>query len=302
VPSLGRLIEEAAQSVADPVQHIPVAAAWRARTAADRGSLPTGAGNALVNTRLGSGSDYTVFLNFLGVPVADLTFDGPYGVYHSIYDNHHWVSRIGDPGFRYHAALTQVWGLVALRLANADALPLDYAAYSTRIREFLDEPDRQWLSVRLKPETTAVTPDTSAQAASADRDITARPRPDTDRIRLEADHSPELAAAFDAARRFERAAEGLRADIDSALAAGIADRFDTLNKRLKAVERAFIDPGGLPGRPWYRHQIYAPTPAYAAAVLPGLAAAVASGDRRLLAEQARRLAAALDRAATALAR
>ncbi len=117
VPALNRLIEEATRSVRDPDQRIPVAAAWRARTTTERGSLPTGAGAALVNNRLGSGSDYAVFLNYLGVPIADFTFDGPYGVYHSIYDNHHWVSRIGDPGFRYHVALVHVWGLMALRLA-----------------------------------------------------------------------------------------------------------------------------------------------------------------------------------------
>ena len=54
-----------------------------------------------------------MFLNFLGVPVADMSFRGPYGVYHSIYDNHNWVARIGDPGFRYHAALVQHLGVDA---------------------------------------------------------------------------------------------------------------------------------------------------------------------------------------------
>ena len=94
---------------------------------AERGALPNAQGHGLVNNRLGSGSDYTVFLNFLGIPVIDMSFDGPYGVYHSIYDNHQWVSRIGDPGFRYHTAMTKLWGLMALRLANADVLPFDYA-------------------------------------------------------------------------------------------------------------------------------------------------------------------------------
>src|SRR6185312_4619647 len=92
-----------------------------------------------VSNRLGGGSDYTVFLNYLGVPVADLSFTGPYGVYHSIYDTHNWVATIGDPGFRYHAALVKVWGLAALRLADADVLPLDYAPYADRIAEFAAE-------------------------------------------------------------------------------------------------------------------------------------------------------------------
>ncbi len=85
-----------------------------------------------------------MFLNFLGVPVADLSFDGPYGVYHSIYDNHNWVARIGDPGFRYHGALVRLWGVVALRLTEADALPLDYEPYAERIEEFAKDLERRW--------------------------------------------------------------------------------------------------------------------------------------------------------------
>jgi N-acetylated-alpha-linked acidic dipeptidase len=141
VPALNRVITEAAQTVRDPRTRIPLAAVARDRR--QQGSLPTGGGAELVNNRLGSGSDYTVFLNFLGVPVADMSFDGPYGVYHSIYDNHLWVDRIGDPGFRYHTALVQLWGIVALRLAEADALPLDYEAYAARIREFARDVARE---------------------------------------------------------------------------------------------------------------------------------------------------------------
>ncbi len=132
VPALNRLILEAAQAVRDPASGIPVAAAFRDRRAIG-GSLPTGSAHELVDNRLGSGSDYTVFLNHLGIPVADLTFDGPYGVYHSIYDTHAWVARIGDPGFRYHATLVQLWGLLVLRLANAAALPLDYVHTPTAL-------------------------------------------------------------------------------------------------------------------------------------------------------------------------
>ena len=95
--------------------------------------------DAIVSNRLGSGSDYTVFLNFLGVPIADMTFTGPYGVYHSVYDNHLWMQKFGDPGFLRHVAMTRVWGVTALRLANADVLPLDYRATADRVREFVTE-------------------------------------------------------------------------------------------------------------------------------------------------------------------
>ena len=84
-----------------------------------------------------------MFLNFLGVPIADMSFDGSFGVYHSLYDNHNWVARIGDPGFRYHVTLVQFWGLVALRLAGANVVPLDYEPYARRIDEFAAEVERR---------------------------------------------------------------------------------------------------------------------------------------------------------------
>jgi N-acetylated-alpha-linked acidic dipeptidase len=253
VPALNRLIGEVAAEVRDPAARIPIVAAWRGRAQKERGTLPTGGGGELVNNKLGSGSDYTVFLNFLGVPIADLSFDGPYGVYHSVYDNHNWVSRIGDPGFRYHAAMVRVWGLLALRLANADVLPLDYAAYAARIREFIDAIDRRYAA--------------------------------------------ELTPARSAADRLAAAALAAAKEIEAARSNGSAA---AINRRLVAAERAFLDPDGIPGRPWYRHQIYAPKFTYAPELLPAVAEAVQAGDRAAVARQAKRLATALDRGATVL--
>ena len=217
----------------------------------------------LVTNRLGSGSDYTVFLNFLGVPVADLSYTGPYGVYHSVYDNHAWMNKFGDPGFRRHAAMTRVWGVMALRLANADVVPLDYRSTAARIREFVKE--------------------TTESARPADR--------------------PALGAAAAAAETFAAAAEEAGRRIDALLAAGppTAAAAAAMDALLIRAERAFLDPAGIPGRPWYRHLIYAPKPTYAAEVLPGVAEALEAGDRRRLDEQVARLADALTRAAAALA-
>ncbi len=254
VPALNRLIGEVAAEVRDPVARIPIVSAWRARAQKERGTLPTGGGGELVNNKLGSGSDYTVFLNFLGIPIADLSFDGPYGVYHSVYDNHHWVARIGDPGFRYHAAMVRVWGLLALRLANADVLPLDYAAYAGRVRAFIGDVDRRYAT--------------------------------------------ELAPARAAAERLVAAASAAGREMDAALTHGSAR---AINRRLVAAERAFLDPDGIPGRPWYRHQIYAPKFTYAPELLPGVAEAVQAGNAPEVSRQAKRLAAALDRAAATLA-
>jgi N-acetylated-alpha-linked acidic dipeptidase len=240
VPSLNRLVVEAARDTLDLKDD--------ERT--------------IVNNRLGSGSDYTVFLNFLGVPIVDMSFSGPYGVYHSVYDNHLWMKKFGDPGFVRHAAMTRLWGVMALRLANADIVPLDYRASADRIREF----------VREKVDSTR----------PADR---AALRP--------------LDAAVD---RFIAAADAAGRRMETLLTTGIADNqaMAALSQTLMKTERAFLHADRIPSRPWYRHLIYAPKPTYAPEVLPGVAAALDAGDRQEIATQVAHLTAALDRAAATL--
>ena len=257
VPALNRFIAEAANAVMDPATNVPITDAWKTRGTKERGALPSGAGDDLVNNRLGSGSDYTVFLNFVGLPIVDMSFDGPYGVYHSVYDNHQWVSRIGDRGFRYHTAMTRLWGVMATRLANADLLPLDYRPYAERVSEFLNEVERRWPERRFDV----------ARAANA---------------------------------RFAAAAAGAASRGAAALAKNDRAALSAVNTSLMGAERGLLDMHGLPGRPWYRHQIYAPKPTYAPEVLPGVAEAIEARDAPRVAEQEQKLAAALDRAAAAL--
>ena len=143
VPSLRAFAYDAARAVPDPKGRGSLYDVWRA---AGAGSA-TGGYGVVAGARtedppvlvLGSGSDYTVFLNHLGVPAMDITFDGPYGVYHTAYDSHAWMSRFGDPDFAYHAAMARLWGVMALRLANADVLPFDYAAYGRDLLVYLDD-------------------------------------------------------------------------------------------------------------------------------------------------------------------
>ena len=260
VPALNRAIAEAAGAVRDPDAGMPVSAVARERRAEERGALPAGNSSDLVDNRLGSGSDYTVFLNFLGVPVADLTFDGPYGVYHSIYDNHNWVARIGDPGFRYHVALVQVWGLLAMRLADADILPLDYAPYASRLQEFAREVERRRPTV-----------------------------------------APDAFHTLDAAiQSLGVAAAELNGRRDRALASGDAISARTINAQLLRAERMLTDPAGIPGRPWYRHLVFAPQFTYAPLLLPGVSEAQDAGGAAEVAREAGRLTAAIGRLALAL--
>ncbi|MCA1650531.1 MAG: M28 family peptidase [Acidobacteria bacterium] len=268
VPALNQLISEATQAVRDPVRRLSIASVVRDRRTRERGALPTGSSSALVNNRLGSGSDYTVFLNHLGVPVADLAFDGPYGVYHSAYDNHNWVARIGDPGFRYHVTLVQLWGVIALRLANADALPLDYEPYADSVETFATEIQKRWQKPGAGNETVA----------------------------------GDFADVKSAISEFKAAARTLNSRRTAALSTSDATALQSVNRGLMAAERALLHPAGIPGRPWYRHLIYAPKYTYAPEVLPGVAEAVVTPvrDTDRVSEQLRLLAAALRRAAAAL--
>jgi N-acetylated-alpha-linked acidic dipeptidase len=266
VPSLNQFVEQAAAVIVDPESGVSLVEAKRRSAGRQQGSLPNAEGLDLVNNRLGSGSDYTVFLNFLGVPVIDMAFDGPYGVYHSQYDNHQWVARIGDPGFRYHEAMTKLWGVMALRLANAEAVPLDYRPYATRIGEFAREVEQKWAD---RPEKTG------------------NPAPAFDLLRS-------------SVRLLARAAEQAHADQAAALESADGAALAGVNRRLMQAERTLLDPEGIPGRPWYRHQIYAPKFTYAPEVLPGVAEAVATGNADGVVEQVNRLIAALGRTARTL--
>jgi N-acetylated-alpha-linked acidic dipeptidase len=159
VPSLRAFAYEAARSVADPKGRGTLYDVWSAAGA----GAGTGGYGVVAGARgddppvlvLGSGSDYTVFLNHLGIPSMDFTFDGPYGVYHSAYDSHAWMARVGDPGFAYHAAMARLWGVMALRLANAEVLPFDYAAYGRDLVVYLDEVSARALARQIPLDLTA---------------------------------------------------------------------------------------------------------------------------------------------------
>jgi N-acetylated-alpha-linked acidic dipeptidase len=87
---------------------------------------------------LGSGSDYTAFLQHLGIPSSDVSSSGPYGVYHSAFDDFAWFKKFGDPDFVYEQQMARVFGLEAVRMADADVLPYDYEEYGKEIAAYVD--------------------------------------------------------------------------------------------------------------------------------------------------------------------
>ncbi|HEY6929044.1 MAG TPA: transferrin receptor-like dimerization domain-containing protein, partial [Thermoanaerobaculia bacterium] len=211
---------------------------------------------------LGSGSDYTVFFNRLGIPSTDLVFDGPYGVYHSIYDDYRWMATQGDPGFLYHAAMARYAGVIALRLANADLYPFGAADYGREIARYADELAK------------------SGKAAGLEEDL--------GRLRSQAlAWSREAQATQDAL-----AARLSRNELRGPAAA-------KANDWLLSLERSLLDTEGLPGRFWFRHLIYAPLPSYLAETLPAIREAAAAGRTDFGKAQVKRLEEKLAAAASA---
>jgi N-acetylated-alpha-linked acidic dipeptidase len=150
-----------------------------------------------------------------------MSFGGDYGVYHSAYDSFYWMDHFGDPGFVYHVAAAQIWGTLAMRLADADGLPFDYTDYANEIRGFFRE------GMRLAGWRNLV-----------------------DGL----DDKPMNAALDDFAKEAERI-EKARQD---AVKSNDRSQLARINDALMNAERQFIDQRGLRGRSWYKHQIYAP--------------------------------------------
>jgi N-acetylated-alpha-linked acidic dipeptidase len=248
VASLAPMLVEASKDVRAPSGK-SLYEAWRATSMRDTKASTPPLDSALVETRIGSGSDHTVFLNHLGRPVINLGFEGDYGVYHSMYDDHYWMTHIGDPAFEYHVALTRIWGLVALRLANADILPFDFGFNASALEQFLRELEQK---------------------------NSIAPR----RLQLKGLHR-RIA-------EFEKAGNALRQAVTGDLlsAAASPEKIQRLNEQLLQVESNWLDPAGIPGRPWFQHLLYSSRYTYAHLEFPGLTEAVEKQDWKLAGEQA----------------
>ena len=241
VASLAPMLVETTRSLNDPSGK-SLREAWGESSAVERlhaKDLRQVNDANLADTRIGSGSDHTVFLNFVGMPVLGLQFDGPYGVYHSAYDDFFWMNHFGDPGYRYHTLMTQLWGVLALRLANADLLPFDFASYASNIREFVNElqKGKDMSQLNLQPMMLAID-------------------------------------------EFEAAGKQLNESASRALTSGGIDPklADTINHGAMQVERNWLNPDGIPGRPWFKHILYGARYTYAHLELPGLTEAVEKQD------------------------
>jgi N-acetylated-alpha-linked acidic dipeptidase len=301
IPSLRDLVLEAAGDVAEPRHGGTILDAWRSRRqrewAKSEPACPRDEASFDLHLNpLGSGSDYTAFADHAGVASLDFSFEGPYGVYHSIYDNLFWMEHFGDPEFLYHTVASRLYGLLAMRLAAAEIVPLRYGAYGRALSRELELLRREavrerriWEAARTGPATI----EAGSQAA-----VEARKKPAV---------VPDLSPVTRAIDRLTSSANELDAVLDrlqdNSAAATDAAALARLNDALVQVERAFLDRNGLPGRPWFRHTLYAPglTTGYASWPFPGIAQALKERDPEAVQAQIRIVAERIEAGAQKIA-
>lgn len=257
-PSLRPTLRDIARSVKDPSGKGSVYQVWRKRAA-----VPDSAEPRMGDP--GGGSDFAGFYNHLGIPIAEWGFGGAGGVYHSFYDDFHWMSKFGDPSFAYHAAAAKIGAAMVLRLANADILPYDYVEYARTMKDYIP---RVTKAIGEKGWSTSAAP---------------------------------LAAAID---EMERAATEFNATRDAVLARGTPSKRvrGNTNAALLRVERALTRPEGLRTRPWFRNLIYAADEnnGYANMAFPSVNEAIRAGDRSLAEHEIADLASRFQAAAKAI--
>jgi N-acetylated-alpha-linked acidic dipeptidase len=277
-PSLRAMVRQAAAAVPEPLAGGSIGEGWEQRlheSWAEKAPVDLSASDEVFEPHLaalGSGSDYTVFLDHLGVPSVNFGFRGSYGVYHSVYDNFRWMEEFGDPQFVYHAAAARFLGLLAMRLAGPELIPFRFGSYADSLRRELDELRRQ--VVRKKRSV-------AAGGSGGEEPL-----------------AVDFSAVLTALEALGEAGAQADAALDTLVGRQDAATLDGVNDLLIGVERSFLSTDGLPGRPWFRHLLFAPglTTGYSAWPFPELAEATENADAELFGRGVERVTAALNAA------
>jgi len=219
---------------------------------------------------LGSGSDYTAFIDHLGVASLDLGFGGEGGtggVYHSIYDDFYWYTHFADTEFVYGRALAQTAGTAVIRLADAELLPFQFGDFADTIHTYVDDLKRVASDQRAQIEERNLEIEEGVSAASADPRKPVVP-PTKQPVPPHLNFSP-LDNGLDLLSRSAQ-------KYDSARAKAATANAQPVNAKLIESERRLTDSAGLPGRPWFRHMIYAPGfyTGYGVKTIPGVREAI----------------------------
>ena len=276
--ALEPFMDEIAKTVRDPEEKVSVFQRWKDHALITAGSLKAKetimAQNSLKLGAMGSGSDYSSFLQHAGIPSLNLGFggEGNDGQYHSIYDSYYDFTKFKDPGFHYGIALAQTAGHAVLRMADADVLPFDFTHLYRTIHGYAGELMTLLKNSRKSTEMENELIRSGAYAIGEDPTKDYRV-PGEKPVVPYLDFAPLQNALAQLKLSTDRLSLVFAQKVDSGAV------MDAFNQGLYRAEQQLLNPEGLPGRPWYRHTIYAPGfyTGYGVKTLPGIREAIEQG-------------------------
>jgi N-acetylated-alpha-linked acidic dipeptidase len=275
--SLEKFVNGVARDIQDPEKRISVWKRSQLRRIKDA-SKPEDRNEVRQRTdwrisALGSGSDYTAFIDHLGVASLNLGYGGEDGggIYHSIYDDFYWYTHFSDTDFSYGRALAQTAGTAVIRLADADVLPYDFKAVAEIVQKYIDEVKK--LLKEMQEDIRERNKEISEGVFTA----TADPKkvyvpPTLEEVPPYLNFAPLENASDSLTRSSDRYAMALKKVQEGSVKSPTGYTFKALNLKLIQSERRLTDSTGLPGRPWFKHMIYAPGAytGYGVKTLPGV--------------------------------
>ena len=293
------LITDISKSIQDPQTGVTIFERQRASRATE--AATTSAKKEILNSTtyplgaMGSGSDYSSFIQHVGVPSLNIGFGGENegGEYHSIYDSYDHYSKYKDPGFAYGVTLAQTAGRAALRLSEADALPFDFTALHKTVKGYINELMNNVEQMREKAKVENELVNTKAYAVAADP---------TEGLKIPTIVADvpyiDFASILNALTRLEKSAQ----QVEQIKANADAQKLAAINAKIYAAEQSLLMTNGLPRRPWCKHSLYAPGfyTGYGVKTIPGVREAIEQKDWSETRTQIEEVAAAINRLATYL--
>ena len=261
--SLESFINQVARDIIDPEKNISV---WQRRQMRRMAGASSGEERERLGSKatwpieaLGSGSDYTAFVDFAGIASLNLGYGGESegGIYHSVYDDFYWYTHFDDTTFAYGRALAQTAGTAAMRLADADLLPFNFTDLLSTVRDYVNDLQRlaENQSNQIRERNRQISEGVLGATSDPEKPFVA-PAPEA--LPPHLNFAP-LQNALDALNRSADHYQRVYAQAgqDGGAALGRAS-LAQVNLELLQGERALTDANGLPGRPWFKHQLYAP--------------------------------------------
>ncbi len=300
--SLERFIDGVARDIPDPESGLSVLtrrqAAVIARGSADDRKEARDRADLRI-APLGSGSDYTPFVQHAGIASINLGFGGEDddGIYHSIYDDFYFYTHFLDTDFTYGRTLAQTAGTAVIRLADADVVPMEFTDLADTVQKYGKEL-KDLLSKKqdeIKERNRQIADGVFAAVRDPRRPV---PIPPTETVPPAINFAPydnAAAALIDAAKRYEKALDKAKTKLMEN-----APALQKLNEKLRTAEAQLIDDAGLPRRPWYRHLLYAPGfyTGYGVKTVPGVREGIEDARYDEAEREVARVAAALKRLTT----